>query len=105
MRQEFLSDIPSGDSPGQRKMESGTESPEADISVVEDHGGPELYQFELLPPSPERPIARALGAKAVRSLTGWPHCTRNVCRPLAEWLLHYASTIINESLSGNVPLT
>ncbi len=34
VRLELLSNIPSGDSPGQKNMESDTESPEVDISVL-----------------------------------------------------------------------
>lgn len=66
---------------GQRRMENDTEgslevegfspseSPEADISVVEDHGGPESHQFKPLAPAPvhqkvEMSKAGALGAEA-----------------------------------------
>ncbi len=73
MRQELLGDIPSGDSLGQRKMESDTKSPDEDTSVVEDHGGPEPYQFKPLAPALVMPEAGALGAEAMQSLTGWLH--------------------------------
>ncbi len=86
-------------------MESNTESPEADISVVGDHSGPEPYHFKPLAPALVMPEARALGAKAVQSLTGWLHWTRNICGPFVEQFLHHASTIIKESLSGNLTLT
>lgn len=41
-------------------------SPEADISVVEDHGGPEPYQFKPLASAPIMPKAGALGAEAMQ---------------------------------------
>ena len=39
---------------------SPPEFPEVDISVVESHGGPESYHFELLAPASVMPDARAL---------------------------------------------
>ncbi len=38
-------------------MGPGEWGPEADISVVEDHGGPDLYQFQPLAPAPVMPEA------------------------------------------------
>ncbi len=56
-----------------------------DISVVEDHGGLEPYQFKLLAPA-----------------NAWCWAEHVMCAgPFVEWLLHYTSTIINKSLSGN----
>ena len=41
------------------------ESPEADISMLEDHDGPEPYLFEPLAPALVMPEARALEAQSV----------------------------------------
>ncbi len=68
MRQELLGDIALGDSPGHRKMESDTEPPEVDISMVEDHGDPEPYQFEPLVPASVLPEAGALRAEAITNI-------------------------------------
>ena len=44
---------------------SPPESPILDISVVEDHSGPELDQCHLFAPAPVIPEARAVRAKHV----------------------------------------
>ncbi len=63
---------------------SPSEPPEADISVVEDHGGPEPYQFELLAPAT---VMLEAGAEAVQSGCLQRGC--NICGVAAALCFQY----------------
>ena len=67
VRQELLSDFKSPMLEASLEVEIFTtpESPKADISGVEEHGGPTLYQFKLLATAPVMPGAGSLGGKHV----------------------------------------
>lgn len=79
---------------------SPPESPQTDISVVEDHGVPSRA-VSVGAVGSSSSNARSWSSRSrgnAMSLTGWTH---NVCGPLP----HYTPTVINESLSRNVTLT
>lgn len=90
-------------SSGQRRMESDTEAPgssdpggsfevddfsppgslEADINVVEDHGGPKPYQFKPLTRAPVRPRARSFSIRGLSCCSPVIWCKRKLFSSVA----------------------